>query len=233
MGVTVITIIQYTALFLVLMIALPVHEFAHAFAAVKWGDDTPKLRGRYTLNPFAHFDILGFIMLMIVHFGWAKPVPINPYNFRDIKKGYFWTSIAGILTNITLAFVFTPVMLLVNKYVSFDFTILELLLKAFLLFFVMVNINLFAFNLIPVFPLDGFRILEVSVKRPNKAVDFLRTKGYLLLIGLIILHTLIDTIVGRIPSLYFLQYIDVFGLFMTYVSGGIYTGFTALWGLLI
>lgn len=94
------TLLQYVAIFIAIIIVMPAHEFAHAFAAVKSGDDTPKMSGRYTLNPFAHFDVVGILMLMFAHFGWAKPVPINPYNFRDIKKGYFWTSVAGVLTNI-------------------------------------------------------------------------------------------------------------------------------------
>jgi Zn-dependent protease len=71
------------------MIVLPLHEFAHAFAAVKNGDLTPRLNNRYTLNPLAHFDLIGLICFAFVGFGWAKPVPINPYNFNNYKKGCF------------------------------------------------------------------------------------------------------------------------------------------------
>ena len=78
--------VQYLANFVAIIIVLPCHEFAHAFAAVKCGDDTPKLAGRYTLNPLAHFDPLGLAMLILLRFGWAKPVPVNPNNFRDYKS---------------------------------------------------------------------------------------------------------------------------------------------------
>ncbi len=223
-------IIQYTAVFLVLVIALPMHEFAHAFAAVKSGDDTPRIRGRYTLNPFAHFDLFGFIMLMLVHFGWAKPVPINPYNFRNIRRGYFWTSVAGVLTNITLAFLATPLLLLVYKYVylAYGGFFAEFLFR-FMQLFVVININLFIFNLIPVYPLDGFRILELCFKRENAFLRFMRYYGYYILLGLFALHFLHT----RFVSIPFLQYLDVFGLFMDFVSGNIFNGFTSLWGLII
>ena len=78
----------YLANFLAILIILPLHEFAHAFAAVKCGDDTPKFAGRYTLNPFAHFDPIGLVMMILIRFGWAKPVPVNPDNFRNRKSGY-------------------------------------------------------------------------------------------------------------------------------------------------
>ena len=78
--------VLYLANFLAILIILPLHEFAHAFAAVKCGDDTPKLAGRYTLNPFAHFDPIGLVMMILIRFGWAKPVPVNPDNFRNRKR---------------------------------------------------------------------------------------------------------------------------------------------------
>ncbi|MBO5066889.1 MAG: site-2 protease family protein, partial [Clostridia bacterium] len=90
-------IIYYISLFLAVMVVLSVHEFAHGFAAVRNGDMTPKIRNRYTLNPFAHFDLIGLVCFVFAHFGWAKPMPVNPNNFRHYKRGCFWVSIAGVL----------------------------------------------------------------------------------------------------------------------------------------
>ena len=91
-----------------ILIVLPMHEFAHAFAAVKCGDETPRVYGRYTLNPFKHFDLFGLISLLIVHFGWAKPMPINPVNFKHYRRDYFWVSVAGVLANLIGSFLFYP-----------------------------------------------------------------------------------------------------------------------------
>ncbi|WDC83806.1 site-2 protease family protein [Caloramator sp. mosi_1] len=86
------------------IVSLTIHEYSHALAATLLGDDTPKVYDRLTLNPFAHIDIAGLIALLIVRFGWAKPVPVNPYNFKNRSLGIIITSIAGPLSNIILAF---------------------------------------------------------------------------------------------------------------------------------
>ena len=78
--------ILYLASFVAVLIVIPCHEFAHAFVAVKCGDETPRNSGRYTLNPFAHFDPLGLLMMVLLRFGWAKPVPVNPNNFKNYKN---------------------------------------------------------------------------------------------------------------------------------------------------
>ena len=134
-------IIEYMALFLAVLIVLPIHEFAHAYAAVKCGDNTPKFSGRLTLNPLAHFDVLGLLMIIFVRFGWAKPVPINPYNFRNRRRGYFWTSIAGVLSNYLTAILIYPVLVLFNKYLVFDFLLFDELLLYFLYFVFIIIIN--------------------------------------------------------------------------------------------
>ena len=98
-------IIVSLAYILAVTLALSFHEFAHAYSAYKMGDSTPKLQGRVSLNPFKHIDPIGFICCAMFGFGWAKPVQINQNNFRNIKKGIGWTSVAGVLMNLLLAFV--------------------------------------------------------------------------------------------------------------------------------
>ena len=87
------------ASFLAVMIVITTHEFAHAFVAYKCGDPTAKFAGRMSLNPVRHFDPLGIVMFAFAGFGWAKPVPVNPYNFRNYKSGSFWTAAAGVIVN--------------------------------------------------------------------------------------------------------------------------------------
>jgi Zn-dependent protease len=89
-----------------LLIAITFHEYAHGRMAYYWGDPTAKLQGRLTLNPLAHLDPIGLLMLVIVRFGWARPVPINPFNFKDRRKGLFWVSFAGPGINLILGFLF-------------------------------------------------------------------------------------------------------------------------------
>ena len=101
------------AQFLAVAVVLSFHEFAHAYAAYKNGDPTAKFAGRLTLNPAKHFDPIGVITFALAGFGWAKPVPVNPNNFKDYRKGCFWTSIAGVLMNYAMAFLFYPVFILV------------------------------------------------------------------------------------------------------------------------
>ena len=99
------TFIYYLSSILAVIFVLCPHEWGHAFAATKCGDGTAKAYGRLTLNPIKHLDPLGFVCCALVGFGWAKPVPINPYNFKNYRKGLFLTAIAGVLVNYLIAFV--------------------------------------------------------------------------------------------------------------------------------
>ncbi len=182
----------YLARFFAVTVVLVFHEFAHAFAAYKCGDPTAKFQGRMTLNPAKHFDLLGLTSFVFFGFGWAKPVPINPYNFKDYRKGSFWTASAGILTNYLMGFIFYPVFLLVFLYAV---PALEGLYAASFLYYVTYFLFAYSvvfalFNFLPLYPLDGFRIYDALDRRRGKAYWFLRQYGYYILLGLMMISLL-------------------------------------------
>ncbi len=188
------------------MLVITLHEFAHAYVAYKCGDPTAKFSGRMTLNPAKHFDPLGILLFAVAGFGWAKPVPVNPNNFNDYKKGSFWTSAAGIICNYLSAFVFYPLLVLVYLYLCPLFAgkyaasfFLEFFYSLFLF-----SLSFCVFNLLPLYPLDGFRMVEATAKKRGKFYWYLRQYGQYILLGLILLNILAD----RIP---FLGYINILG----------------------
>lgn len=155
--------ILFLARLFVVFCTLPVHEYAHAFVADKLGDKTARLSGRLTLNPMAHIDILGAIMILFVGFGYAKPVPVNPRNFKNPKKGMALTALAGPFSNILMAVVF---MFLSNVLSLFGSSVFVQAFYVFFSFAASINIGLAVFNLIPIPPLDGSRVLELLI--PDK-----------------------------------------------------------------
>lgn len=144
------------------IIAITFHEFAHAYVADKLGDDTPRRQGRVTLNPLAHIDPVGFFMLIFVHFGWGKPVEINPTNFnrkRSMAKQEMLVALAGPLMNIIIALILTIILFAINTFApSFTITMTGLIISLVLQMAISVNIGLGIFNLIPLPPLDGSKI---------------------------------------------------------------------------
>lgn len=138
-----------------LIIAMAVHEYAHARMADAMGDDTPRAMGRLTLNPLAHIDPIGLLMLFVVQFGWAKPVTINPNNFRDWKKSELYVSLAGPASNLITAFL---ALLILGIYVKLGLPVSRGLQMVMYLV-VIYNINFAIFNMIPLPPLDGSKVL--------------------------------------------------------------------------
>ena len=137
----------------ILLVVITIHEFAHAKVADILGDPTPRLAGRLTLNPLSHIDPIGLLMLFLVRFGWAKPVPINPYNFRDPRRGTIYVSLAGPFSNFFFAWIiailYKTLPLPYNSTLSMMFS-----------YAIWISLALGVFNLIPVPPLDGSKVLE-------------------------------------------------------------------------
>ena len=138
-----------------LIIAMVVHEYAHARAAVAMGDFTPRMTGRLTLNPKAHIDPIGLLMLFIVQFGWAKPVMINPRNFRNLRQGELLVALAGPAANLLTAFLALVFLVI---YVKMGMNVSQGLRMVFSLI-IIYNINFAIFNMIPLPPLDGSKVL--------------------------------------------------------------------------
>ncbi|MFH1361812.1 MAG: site-2 protease family protein [bacterium] len=177
----------------IILITITVHEFAHAKVADVLGDPTPRQAGRLTLNPISHIDPIGFIMLILVRFGWAKPVPINPYNFRDPRKGTIYVSLAGPLSN----FFFAWVVAIVYKTLPFDYPLLNTILS----YTIWINLALGVFNLIPIPPLDGSKILE-GVLPYQYLESFYRMQQYSFLILIMIVMFGSSILFGIIDFLY-------------------------------
>ena len=180
-------LIVAVAYLLVILLSLSLHEFGHAYVATKQGDITPKAQGRLTLNPLKHFDPVGFLLIFFVGFGWAKPVQVNPLRYRNYKKGMFLVAIAGVSVNLILAFISYPLYMLITMYGATLPVNLELFLNTFLYMMVVINLVLIVFNLLPISPLDGFRVVETFAKYNNKYVRFMQQYGAFILMGVLII----------------------------------------------
>jgi Zn-dependent protease len=199
---------EIIAQILAIVFVLTTHEFAHGYVAYKFGDETAKRMGRLTLNPLKHFDPIGLLAFVLTRFGWAKPVPINPNNFKNKRQGYLWTSAAGILVNYCTAFLVYPILLWivnrveVSQWSTFFYT--------FFYYTYSCSLSFCVFNLLPLYPLDGFRIVEATDGKHQKMHLFLRRYSSAILIVLVVIHYLAQNFT-------FLAYVDLLGFAMQHI----------------
>jgi len=190
------------------LLAISVHETAHGYAAYKMGDPTAKYSGRLSLNPFVHFDLIGFLCMLFFHFGWARPVPINPDNFKNRRKGVILVSLAGPVSNLAMAIISAILLGIAGKFVGFaalfsNVTSLKGLnvLVVMLYYCIVINVGLMIFNLIPIPPLDGSRVLTEFLPGRIK-YKFYQYERYSFLVLLLIIYTgILDPILNGLTSL--------------------------------
>ena len=191
-----VILVELLAFLAAIYFAIVLHEVAHGLVALWNGDDTAKVNGRLTLDPTKHFDVMGAVMMLVVGIGWARPVPIDPRNFRDLKKGMITVSLAGIIANLILSALSLALLAAVAAIgrsigsASVGGYFVWLFFCELLMYGAVLNISLAGFNLLPIFPLDGFRLVEICTKPNNGYVVFMRRYGlyvYMVLVGLSLL----------------------------------------------
>lgn len=185
---------------IVFILSLALHELAHGYTAYKMGDDTPKKAGRLSLNPFNHLSTSGFLMFIIIGVGWAKPMPTNPLNYKKYRKGQRLVSLAGVCANFVLGLISAIILAILFACLGVELMITNTALYwlfVFLNYLMLINGFLFMFNIIPLFPLDGFNFIVSFIKKPeNKYLKFNFTYGTMLLYGIIIFSLVLELFIG-------------------------------------
>lgn len=180
-----------------IIIGLSLHEFAHAYVSYKLGDATPMVQGRVTISPFAHIDPIGFLLLMLFGFGYGKPVEINPNNYKNPRRDEIFVALAGVITNFFVAVLFAFVYFLLARFnvISLYSTISTILINI-----IFINVHLMVFNLLPIPPLDGYKVVRnlllghVDVGKLWRVEAFFNRYGYLILFAILSLPATMDLI---------------------------------------
>ncbi|MBP0958177.1 MAG: site-2 protease family protein [Oscillospiraceae bacterium] len=208
------TVLDYFIKALVLFTAVPVHECAHAWVAEKMGDDTGRQQGRITLNPFAHLTLWGSLMMVLVGFGWGKPVSVDPRNFKNPKKGMVLTSLAGPASNFIMAFLAMIVykVLAITGVVN-DNSTMQMVAWVFL-YVTIINISLAVFNFLPIPPLDGSKIFNAVL--PEKwYFTIMRYENIIFIVLIILIYSgLLDAPLGFLQG----KVIDIMDILTRWVD---------------
>ena len=205
-------IIYILSSLIVVFLTLPIHEFAHGYAAVKLGDPTPRYQGRLSLNPFAHIDYVGALCIILFGFGWAKPVQVNSYNFKNPKRDMAITALAGPLSNVVVAFLGLLLANGVALIYNATGAVIAFYIFYFFYYIAQINVSLAVFNLIPIPPLDGSRLLSALL--PNKYYyTLMRYERYFFIVLLVLL------------------WVGVLDVPLSFLSGGLMSGLNFLAGL--
>ena len=188
-----------------ILIGFTLHEYAHALASYKLGDPTPKIEGRLSLNPFIHLDLMGTLMLLIFRFGWAKPVMVNPMYYKKPKRDMGIVAFAGPLMNFVLAFLSLFIIAFVYKFFDNENSLLGYVIVHFFSIFVSINTGLGVFNMLPLPPLDGSKVVGAFLS-DRLFYQYLRLEPY----GMAILLILVFTNTLSIPLRFLIDIVSDF-----------------------
>lgn len=204
-----------------LFICMSFHEFAHAHAALKEGDYTSKALKRYTLAPFAHIDGAGLLMLLFFGFGFAKPVPVDERNFKRGRRSALRVSFAGVLVNILIGVIscFLYVLIYVLWPALFkDYGFISQLYYYFFNFMISLNFSFAVFNLLPIYPLDGYRIVSACSKTDNAFLRFVRIYGFWIML-FVLISGVLEVLLGGVVEFLANGLIELFEKFFNWIVG--------------
>ena len=193
---------EFFSTILGILFAISIHEFGHAFVAHLNGDDTARRAGRMNINPMSHIDPFGMLMMFLVHFGWAKPVPVNPYNYRNEKIGNISVSLAGIVFNLISAFIFVMIYKFSNEWAILGFIDQETMLMI-TRSLVMYNVGFAAFNILPIPPLDGWSLISTFLPREIVYKVYEYSRYTFLLFIILMMTNILNVILNPIYTLFF------------------------------